>query len=651
MSEFVWTPTPELIAQSTLTAFLRRTGCADYDALVRRADADPAWFWGEVIRFFDLRFYRPYEQVLDLSQGLPWARWCVGGTTNMVLNCLDRHRGTPVWDRTYLVWEGETGARRTLSYRDFDAEVCRLANALRSLGIGRGDAVGIFLPNLPEAFAAFFAIAKVGGIVMPLFSGFGPEPLALRLADGGARAVITSDGAWRRGKPGAMKAVLDEALRSAPTVEHVIVVRYLGEGVETPMTPGRDHWWHERVAPEPPEARTEEMGASDPAVLIYTSGTTGKPKGAVWTHISNVAKMSLDFGVCLDFKPEDRFFFMSDMGWMVGPMSAMVPSMFGGSVLLAEGAPDYPDTARLWRLIQDHRVTFLGVSPTLVRGMMRYGDEAVACHDLSSVRITCSSGEPWTDTPWHWFFDHVCKRRLPLLNISGGTEVGCLILTGTVHHKLKPCSFGGPVPGMGADVVDEAGRSCPPGQVGELVLRQTSIGLTKSLWRDDQRYVESYWNVIPGLWVHGDFAQRDADGCWYILGRSDDTIKVSGKRTGPSELENLLMKTEKLVECAVVGVPDELKGSAIVCVCVARPGVATDAALKSELSRALVAGMGASYRPRRIVFARDLPKTRNLKVMRRVVRAALTGGSAGDLSALVNPDVVEELRASRLAGA
>ncbi|MBI2525285.1 MAG: AMP-binding protein, partial [Candidatus Rokubacteria bacterium] len=262
MSEFLWTPTPELIAQSTLTAFLRRAGCADYDALVRRADADPAWFWGEVIRFFDLRFYRPYEQVLDLSKGLPWARWCVGGTTNMVLNCLDRHRGTPVWDRTYLVWEGETGARRTLSYRDFDAEVCRLANALRSLGIGRGDAVGIFLPNLPEAFAAFFAIVKVGGIVMPLFSGFGPEPLALRLADGGARAVITSDGAWRRGKPGAMKAVLDEALRNVPSVEHVIVVRYLGEGVETPMTPGRDHWWHEGVGPQPPEAPTEEMGAS-----------------------------------------------------------------------------------------------------------------------------------------------------------------------------------------------------------------------------------------------------------------------------------------------------------------------------------------------------------------------------------------------------
>jgi len=645
MSEFAWSPTPELIARSNLSAFLEHTGCGDYDALVARADAEPGWFWEQVIRFFDLRFYKAYERIVDVSAGLPWARWCVGGTTNLVLNCIDRHRGTAVWDRTYLVWESERGAQRTLTYREFDAEVCRLANTLRSLGVGRGNVVGIFMPNLPEAFMAFYAIAKVGGIVMPLFSGFGPEPLALRLADGGARAVITSDGAWRRGKPGAMKGVLDEALNSVPTVRHTIVVRYLGDVISAPMTSGRDYWWHEQVARQSPDAPTEEMNADDPAVLIYTSGTTGKPKGAVWTHISNVAKLALDFGVCLDFKPDDRFFFLSDMGWMVGPMSTMVSSILGASVLLAEGAPDYPDTGRLWRLVQQHRVTFLGVSPTLVRGMMRYGMEEVGRADLSSLRITFSSGEPWTETPWNWFFEHVCKRRLPNLNISGGTEVGCLILTNTLHHRHKPCAFSGPVPGMGADVVDDAGTSCVPGQVGELVLRQASIGLTKSLWRDDKRYFESYWNTIPGVWVHGDLATRDADGCWFILGRSDDTIKIAGKRTGPTELENLLMKTGQLLECAVVGIPDELKGSAIVCVCVARPGVDAGAALEQELVRTLVQGMGASYRPKRIVFARDLPKTRNMKVMRRVVRAALTGENAGDLSALVNPEVVKELQA------
>ena len=644
MSEFAWSPTPELIAQSNLTAFLDRTGCTSYDALIARADAEPAWFWEQVIRFFDLRFYQPYEKIVDMSPGHPWARWCVGGTTNLVLNCIDRHRGTPVWDRTYLVWEGETGAQRILTYGEFDAEVCRLANALRSLGVGRGDSVGIFMPNLPEAFVAYYAIAKVGGIVMPLFSGFGPEPLALRLADGSAKAVITSDGAWRRGKPGAMKSVLDEALKSVHTVQHTIVVRYLDGAIAAPMTAGRDYWWHERVARQSPEAPTEEMNADDPAVLIYTSGTTGSPKGAVWTHISNVAKLALDFGICLDFKPQDRFFFLSDMGWMVGPMSTMVSSIFGASVLLAEGAPDYPDTGRLWQLIQRHRVTFLGVSPTLVRGMMRYGAEEVGRADMASLRITFSSGEPWTETPWHWFFEHVCKRRLPNLNISGGTEVGCLILANTLHRRHKPCSFSGPVPGMGADIVDDAGISRGPGQAGELVLRQASIGLTKSLWRDDKRYFESYWNTIPGMWVHGDLAMRDADGYWFILGRSDDTIKIAGKRTGPAELENLLMKTGQLLECAVVGIPDELKGSAIVCVCVALPGVDAGTSLEQELTRTLVEGMGASYRPKRIVFARDLPKTRNLKVMRRVVRAALTGANAGDLAALVNPDAVQELR-------
>jgi acetyl-CoA synthetase len=276
---------------------------------------------------------------------------------------------------------------------------------------------------------------------------------------------------------------------------------------------------------------------------------------------------------------------------------------------------------------------------------MRYGDEAVARHDLSSVRITCSSGEPWTDTPWHWFFDHVCKRRLPLLNISGGTEVGCLILTGTVHHKLKPCSFGGPVPGMGADVVDEAGRSCPPGQVGELVLRQTSIGLTKSLWRDDQRYVESYWNVIPGLWVHGDFAQRDADGCWYILGRSDDTIKVAGKRVGPAEIESALVSHAAVTEAAAVGVPDAIKGQAVVAFVVLQSGVEANDALRAELIEWVANGLGKPLAPKTICFVQDIPKTRNAKVMRRVIRAAYVGEPPGDLAALVNPEAVEAIRA------
>jgi acetyl-CoA synthetase len=350
-----------------------------------------------------------------------------------------------------------------------------------------------------------------------------------------------------------------------------------------------------------------------------------------------------DIIICGDFKASDRFFFFSDMGWMVGAMCACIPSFAGASLLIAEGTPDYPDSGRFWRLIADHRVTYLGVSPTIVRSLMRYGLE-VEDHDLSSLRITASGGEAWTATPWLWFFEHVCKEKIPIINISGGTEVGGCIFTGTPNHPMNPCSFSRPALGVGADIVDMAGQSVSAGTVGELVLRHSSIGLTKSLWKADARYIESYWSTIPGLWVHGDFAMRGHDGLYYILGRSDDTIKISGKRTGPAEIEGILIATGKLAEAAVFGIPHPVKGSAIVCACVPMPNVAGNSGLASELSSAIVKGMGASYRPETILFIDDLPRTRNLKIMRRVLRAVFERKDPGDLSALANPEAVERLR-------
>ena len=648
---FDWTPSAKTATSSNLAAFIRHCGEADLEALSRRADADPAWLMTRVFEFCDFRFYQPPRQMLDTSRGLEWARWCVGGTTNIVLNCIDRHRGTPAWERPFLVWEGEDpAARRGLTYAEFDAEVCRLAGALLRLGVGRGDRVGLYMPNLPETFIAFFAVLKIGAVVMPLFSGFGPQPLVARLNDGEAKVVLTVDGTWRRGTPGAMKSVLDEALATTPSVQHVLVLRHLGEAIACPMTAGRDVDWSTAVARQSTALPTAEMAADDPSVLLYTSGTTGKPKGCVWTHVSFLGSMvTRDMHICADFRGSDRFFFMSDMGWMVGAMCACIPSYFGGSLLVAEGTPDFPDTGRFWRLLQDHKVTYVGVAPTLIRGLMRYGDAEVERFDLSALRVTVSGGEAWTEAPWRWFFDHVCKRRLPFLNIVGGTEVGGCNFTGTLMHPLRPGSFGMGGLGVGADIVDDAGKPVAPGQVGELVLRNPNIGFTKSLWRDDERYLDSYWRTLPGLWVHGDFAMRDEEGLIYILGRSDDTIKVSGKRTGPSEIETLLTGTGKVSEAAVIGVPDEVKGSAIVCVCVPMPGVAADAALEQTLSAAVVRGMGASYRPRQVLLVSDLPKTRNMKIMRRVVRAVYSRGSPGDLSSLVNPDAVTELQA-RLAG-
>jgi acetyl-CoA synthetase len=643
---FDWTPVPELVERSVLSAFLRRVGEKSYESLCARADADPAWLMEQVFAFCDFRFYRPYDRMLDTSRGQPWAQWCVGGTTNIVLNCIDRHRGTQAWEQPFLVWEGENpDEQRTLSYREFDAEVCRLANALSERGLGRGDVVGLYMPNLPETYVAFFAVLKLGAILMPLFSGFGPQPLAARLKDGGARAVITADGTWRRGSAAPLKAVLDEALAAAPDVQQVLVVRRMGDHLSTPMQPGRDRWWHEQLASQPDRRATAEMEAGAPAILLYTSGTTGKPKGCVWTHVSFLGSMvTRDMHICCDFRGSDRYFFLSDMGWMVGAMCACIPSYFGGSLLVAEGTPDYPDTGRFWRLVQNHRVTYLGVAPTLIRSLMRYGEEEVERYDLSRLRLLGSGGEAWTDAPWQWFFRHVGKGRLPILNIAGGTEVGGCNLVSTVHHPQRPSSFSGRALGVGLAIVDESGRAVPDGSVGELVLRHANIGMTRSLWRDDVRYLESYWNLIPGFWVHGDFVRRDPDGLYYILGRSDDTIKVSGKRTGPTEIENLLTATGTVSEVAAIGVPDPVKGSTIVCVCVPMPGVEAGAALAQRLSQAVVDGMGASYRPAAVVFVDELPRTRNLKVMRRVVRAVYVGGDPGDLSALVNPHTVENLR-------
>ncbi len=584
----VWRPDEATRRQANLTAFMSAHGIADYDALDRRSVDQPEWFWNAIISWFGLRFGTPYEAVLDSSAGAPWTRWCVGGTTNIVANCLDRHRGTPTMDRSALEWEGEDGTRRVLTYTELDAEVCRLAGALRRRG---------------------------------------------------ARAVLTADGTHRRGKPVALKSVIDEAAAAVPTLERVIVLRHVG--LDAPMSTPRDLWWHEALAGLPATAPTQEVPADDPLILIFTSGTTGKAKGAVLTHCGFATKLALDLGLCMDFKASDRLLWMSDMGWLVGPIIVAGPTLLGGTVVMAEGAPDYPERGRLWRLVQDFRVSFLGIAPTVARALMQYGDAEVARYDRSSLRIIASTGEPWNPDSWLWVFDTVGGARVPIINYSGGTEIGGGILTGTVLHPLKPCSFAGSCPGMGADVVDASGAPVPRGEVGELVMRVPSIGLTRGLWKEPERYLESYWKVIPGMWVHGDFASVDADGFWYVHGRSDDTIKVAGKRVGPAEIESVLLATGKVAEAAVVGLTDAVKGQAVVCVCVARDA---GPALADELSEAVARTLGPPFRPRSIMFVAELPKTRNMKIMRRVVRSVLEGRDAGDLSALVNPDAVTELR-------
>ena len=618
---------------------MRSLGVASYEDLLERADREPEWFFSGLLKHIDYRFYRPYERVLDDSRGTPWRRWCTGGTTNVVLNALDRWRDTPTWEKPALVWEGEDGAKAEYSYRNLDAAVSRTAGALRSLGLGRGDVIALYMPNVPEAMIALLATSKIGAIAMPLFSGFGADAMLSRLQLGRAKALVTVDGTLRRGKPIDAKMIVDEALAQAPHVESVIVLRRAGNPVA--MRSGRDHWWHEIVPQQPDSAPTEQMPSDAPFLLVFTSGTTGRPKGVVHGHAGFPAKLIMDLSLLMDFKASDRMLWMSDMGWVVGPLIVYTTPLIGATVVLVEGAPNAPDPDRMWRLVAEHGVTYLGVAPTTIRTFMAQGSEPWKRYDLSRLRVMVSSGEPWTPQAWRWLFERVGGKRVPLLNFTGGTEM-MGILACCLLRPLKPCGFNTPVPGTGADVVDESGHAVPPNSVGELVMRKHVMGLTQGLWNEDERYIENYWSTWPGIWHHGDFASRDDDGHWYIWGRSDDTLKIAGKRTGPSEIEALLMATGKLAEAAAIGVPDPIKGSTLVLVCVAKPGTEVTA---DELSYAVVHGLGTPFKPKAVLFVPDLPKTRNLKIMRRVIRAAYLGEKLGDVSSLVNPESIEEIRA------
>ncbi len=639
--EIVWRPTPEYVEGSHLQRFLKRHGLKDWDELWQRSVDDIEWFWEAVLEDLGIQFYEPYERIVDLSKGYPWARWCVGGKMNIVHNCLDKWMETPKADQIALRWEGEEGETRSLTYRELHREVNRVANGLRALGIGKGDAVGLYMPMVPEIAIALLAIAKIGAVILPLFSGYGPGAVATRLADAEAKALFTADGFWRRGKAVAMKPLADEALTQVPTVKHVIVLRRLG--LEVPWTPGRDLWWEELVDGQSDRAETERTDAEDLLMIIYTSGTTGKPKGAVHTHCGFPIKAAQDMAHGLDLRETDLLYWITDMGWMMGPWEVFGTLILGSSMFFYDGAPDYPGPDRLWALVERHRITALGVSPTLIRALMKHGDDPVKAHDLSSLRILGSTGEPWNPEPWLWLFHTVGKGKVPIINYSGGTEISGGIVMGNVMKPLKPCAFSGPLPGMYADVVDEAGRSVR-GQVGELVVRKPWIGMTRGFWKDPERYLRTYWSRFENVWVHGDWAAVDEDGLWYILGRSDDVIKVAGKRLGPAEVESVLVDHPAVIEAAAVGVPDPVKGEAVVCFCVLKPGVEGSPQLAEELRGKVAKEMGKPLAPKAIHFVEDLPKTRNAKVMRRVIRAAYLGQDPGDLSALVNPEAVEAIR-------
>ena len=636
----VWHPDKEYLGRSRLKRFMDRHGLSTVEELMDRSTTDLDWFWEATFEDLGIEFYEPYTQVVDLSRGIQWPTWCVDAKLNIVHNCLDKWIDTPTQNRVAVRWEGEEGTVRLLTYRDLYRQVNQTASALRAAGLGKGDAIGLYMPMVPEIVIAFLAIAKIGGVILPLFSGYGPGAVADRLADANAKALFTADGQFRRGRPILMKPIADEAVADVPSVERVIVYRRIGEDVQ--MVAGRDIWWDDFVVDQPADAPTERTGAEDLVMIIYTSGTTGRPKGAVHTHCGFPIKSAQDMAHGFDIQEFDTMWWMTDMGWMMGPWEVFGVLILGASMLLYDGAPNYPDVDRVWDVVERHGVTALGLAPTFARAIMPHGDEPVKRHDLSSLRILGSTGEAWNPGPWRWLFETIGGSRVPIINYSGGTEISGGIVVGNVLTPLKPCAFSGPPPGMAADVVDEAGNPVR-GAVGELVIRQPWIGMTRGFWQDPDRYLEAYWDRIPDVWVHGDFAAIDEDGLWYILGRSDDTIKVAGKRVGPAEVENVLVAHPAVVEAAAIGVPHQIKGQAVVAFAVLQPGFEPDEALRAELEGQVAKELGKPLAPQAVLFVGDIPQTRNAKVMRRVIRAAYLGEPPGDLSALVNPEAVEEI--------
>ena len=642
--EIVWRPTREQVERANLARFMNLHEIETFGDLMKRSTDDVAWFTDALLKFLNIEFYEPYERVMDLSNGIAWPEWCVNGRMNIVHNCLDKYMGTEIEEHLALIWEGEDGATRSMTYGTLFLEVNKAANALRQLGLGLGDPIGIYMPMVPETVVALLAIAKIGGIILPLFSGFGVDAIVERLADADTKALFTVDGSIRRQKIIPMKPVADEAAKRIPTLEHMIVLNLYDVSVD--MNIRRDHWWRNLVTNQSTSTSTEFTKAESPLMIIYTSGTTGLAKGAVHTHCGFPIKAAQDMSFGTDLHQGERIWWNSDLGWMMGPWLIFGSLILGGTFLLYDGAPDYPGPGRIWEIVEKHRISILGVSPTLIRLLMTHGEKPIELCNLSSLRYFGSTGEPWNPDPWMWLFEKVGKKKIPIMNYSGGTEISGGIVMGNPLLPLKACAFSGPCPGIDADVFDEDGNPIR-NQVGELVIKSPWIGMTRGFWKDPQRYERTYWSRWDNVWVHGDFAAIDSDGLWYILGRSDDIIKVAGKRFGPAEAESVLVSHPAVVEAATIGVPHKIKLNELVVFCVLVPGVEPSEQLREELKQAVATAMGKPLTPRAVLFVSDLPKTRNAKVMRRMIRAAYLGEDPGDTSSLVNPDAVEEIKRAK----
>ncbi len=622
-SKWIWEPSREWIEQTNVYRFMQRLGIASREEFIRFSQEHLEEFWAAMVEEAGIRWFRPYETVLDTSAGVAWSRWFIGGKLNIADNCLDRHRDS---DRIAILWEGEDRPPRAITFAELYRETNQLANALRAMGLREGDRVAMCMPMVPEIVSILYACFKLGLIVVPIFAGFGAGAIATRLENSGARIVFTMDHFVRRGKLLPLRIKVAQAAEKAPAVERILLVDQ----------------WDSMLRGQTTECETVPLDSEAKALILYTSGTTGKPKGTVHTHAGALAQMSKEIYLAFDHKPDDRFFWLSDIGWMMGPWSIIGNHHFGGTILLFDGAPDYPDPSRLWQIIERHGITTFGISPTAIRLLMR--SDSAKQHSMPSLRLLGSTGEPWDETSYAWFFENVGKRRCPIINISGGTEiVGCFLFPLPIQ-PLKACTLGAPAPGMATEVVDESGRPVR-GKMGYLVCTKPAPSMTRGVWGDPERYIETYWSRFPGMWFHGDWASADEDGCWFLHGRADESMNVAGRKVGPAEVEDALMEHPAVAEAAVIGVPDEIKGETIVGFVVMKKDSAGTESLRDSIIKQVVDSLGPTFRPQAIHFVPALPKTQSGKVVRRLIRQKYLGLELGDTSTLENPTMLDAFSA------
>ena len=626
--EEIYHPPKEMVEKSNVKQFMNKHGIADYDDLLKRA-TDQEWFWGEMGK--DLEWYKPFDKVLEWKE--PFAKWFLGGQFNIVHNCLDRHMKTAIKNKVAYIYESEPGEVERWTYADLYREVGKLANAMKKLGVTKGDRVMLFLPMIPQLPIAMLACAKIGAIHSVVFSGFSSTSLKDRILDSEAKLVITADGGYRRGKVVALKHIADEAVKETPSIKHMIIFNRADHKVE--MKAGRDLWWHEITAKESEECPTEKLDSEDMLYTLYTSGTTGKPKGIVHVQAGYAVGTHATLKFTFDLKDEDVWWCAADIGWVTGHSYIVyAPLMMGATSILYEGAPDYPDASRWWKIAEREKVTVLYTSPTAIRMHMKYGEQWAGKHNLTSFRLLGSVGEPINPEAWRWYHKNIGGSRCPIMDTWWQTETGNFMITPLPITPLKPGSATKPFPGILASVFDQNGKQIEPGQNGFAVLLKPWPGMLRTLYKDPERYKQTYWSRFAGVYLTGDSATIDADGYFWFRGRADEVLNVAGHRLGTAEVESALVSHPAVAEAAVIGVPHEVKGDVPKAYVTLKHGFTASDALNKELKDWVAKEIGPIARPEWIEFRDKLPKTRSGKIMRRLLKAEALGKDVGDISTL-----------------